>query len=143
MRTVDRAGIEVMDRDECLAALRADVVGRIGISAHGTPLVLPVNYVMDGESVVFRTGEGTKLSAAGRAPACFEIDGFDRSTRSGWSVLATGRLEEITSHDGSTFARLTELGVSPWIPTGRDHLMRLVPTRITGRRVQPAPVVAP
>jgi nitroimidazol reductase NimA-like FMN-containing flavoprotein (pyridoxamine 5'-phosphate oxidase superfamily) len=136
MRTVDRAGIEVLDRDECLAALRADVIGRIGISSHGTPLVLPVNYVMDGEHVVFRTGEGTKLSAAGRSPACFEIDGFDREARTGWSVLATGRLEEITAYDGTTHDRLWKLGVSPWIPTGRDHLLRLVPSRITGRRVR-------
>jgi uncharacterized protein len=135
MRTVDRAGVEVLDHETCIAALQADVVGRLGIVNHGTPLVVPVNYVMDGEVVVFRTGEGTKLASAGRSPACFEIDGFDRAARTGWSVVVTGRLEEVTVHDARAFDRLTELGVSPWIPDGRDHLMRLVPFRITGRRV--------
>jgi nitroimidazol reductase NimA-like FMN-containing flavoprotein (pyridoxamine 5'-phosphate oxidase superfamily) len=130
-----RTGIEALDRDECLTLLRADVVGRIGIVDHGTPIVLPVNYAMDGESIVFLTGTGSKLEAAGRGPACFEIDGFDRTERHGWSVLATGRLEEVTPHLHADLARVTGLGVSPWFPKGRDHWMRLVPSRITGRRV--------
>ena len=143
-RNVDtRTGIEVLDRDQCLALLRDDVVGRIGISSSGTPLVLPVNYAMDGEAVVFRTGAGSKLSAAGRGPACFEIDGFDRQARSGWSVLVTGELHEVTEHEASALDRVTQLGVSPWIDHGRDHWMRLTPIRITGRRVGAAPLSRP
>jgi hypothetical protein len=42
--------------------------------------------------------------------------------------------------------RLAEIGageagaadVSPWAPGSRDHWMRLVPRRVTGRRVAPA-----
>ena len=138
MQTIDRrTGIQVLDRDTCLERLRADVVGRLGIAPHGAPLVLPVNYAMDGDHVVFRTGEGSKLAAAGRAPACFEIDGFDRTTHLGWSVLVTGRLEEVTVHQHADLARVREVGVSPWIAEGRDHWMRLVPTSITGRQVGP------
>jgi nitroimidazol reductase NimA-like FMN-containing flavoprotein (pyridoxamine 5'-phosphate oxidase superfamily) len=136
VRSVDRrTGIEILDRSECLELLRGDVVGRVGIVVHGAPLVLPVNYAMDGEAVVFRTGEGSKLSAAGRAPACFELDGFDRDTHAGWSVLVSGRLEEVTEHQHAELVRLQGIGVSPWIPEGRDHWMRLDPTWITGRRV--------
>ena len=137
MTTVDRrTGIEVIPRDECVALLQADVIGRLAFVANGAPLVLPVNYAMDGDVVVFRTGEGSKLAAAERGTACFEIDAFDRATRTGWSVLARGRLEEVTVHQAADLAHARELGVSPWIPEGRDHWMRLVPETITGRRVR-------
>jgi nitroimidazol reductase NimA-like FMN-containing flavoprotein (pyridoxamine 5'-phosphate oxidase superfamily) len=136
MRSVDRrTGIEILDRDECLVRLRADVVGRIGIVAHGAPLVLPVNYAMDGDVVVFRTGPGSKLASAERGTVCFEIDGVDRDAHTGWSVLVGGRLEEVTEHQHAELTRLRELGVSPWIPEGRDHWMRIVPAWISGRRV--------
>jgi nitroimidazol reductase NimA-like FMN-containing flavoprotein (pyridoxamine 5'-phosphate oxidase superfamily) len=139
MHRVDRrTGIEILDRDTCLERLRADVIGRLGIAPHGTPLVLPVNYAMDGDHVVFRTGAGSKLSAAERGPACFEIDGFDRENHAGWSVLVQGRLEEVTEHQHRELTRLRTVGVSPWIPEGRDHWMRLVPSSITGRCVRPA-----
>lgn len=136
MRAVDRTGIEVIDRSECLELLAADVVGRIGIVVHGAPLVLPVNYVLDGEAVVFRTGPGSKLAAAERAPACFEIDGFDRESHAGWSVVVSGRLEEVTEHQHAELARLKDLGITPWIPEGRDHWMRIVAGHVSGRRVR-------
>ena len=74
-----RSGIEVLDRDQCLALLETDVVGRLAVVAGGAPAVFPVNYAMDSDAVVFRTAPGTKLDAGVRAPACFEIDFFDLS----------------------------------------------------------------
>jgi nitroimidazol reductase NimA-like FMN-containing flavoprotein (pyridoxamine 5'-phosphate oxidase superfamily) len=137
MTSVDRrSGIEIIDRAECLALLDAEVVGRIAVVHHGTPVVLPVNYAMDGHDVVFRTGPGTKLAAAEHGTACFEIDGFDREAHTGWSVLVTGRLEEVTSHQHDAFERLQASRVSPWIPEGRDHWMRVVPGWISGRRLR-------
>ena len=136
MRTIDpRSGLDIIDRDECLELLRGDVVGRIGIIASGAPIVLPVNYAMDGEAVVFRTAPGSKLSAAGRAPACFEIDGFDRTARTGWSVVVRGRLEEVTVHQQKDLERVRLAGATPWTAEGRNHWMRIVPSQITGRRI--------
>ena len=136
MRATDvRSGLEVIGRDECLDLLRSEEVGRLGFVRHGAPLVLPVNYAMDGECVVFRTAPGSKLSAAGRASACFEIDGFDREARHGWSVLVTGRLEEVTEHQATELGRLRSTGVTPWAPEGRHHWMRVVPAVISGRRI--------
>jgi nitroimidazol reductase NimA-like FMN-containing flavoprotein (pyridoxamine 5'-phosphate oxidase superfamily) len=136
MRAIDaRTGIEMIGRDECLRLLRADVVGRIGFVVHGAPVVLPVNYALDGDHVVFRTAPGGKLSAVGRAPVCFEIDGFDRDAHTGWSVVVHGRLEEITEHQASVLGRLRSTGLSPWLPEGRDHWLRVIPGWITGRRV--------
>lgn len=129
-------GIEIIDRDECLALLAADEVGRLAVLDGGRPLIVPVNYVLDGEDIVFRTAPGTKLDQGPRSPACFEIDGFDRASHAGWSVVVSGRLEEVTEHQHAELARLRGLGVTPWIPEGRDHWMRIVPGHVSGRRVR-------
>jgi nitroimidazol reductase NimA-like FMN-containing flavoprotein (pyridoxamine 5'-phosphate oxidase superfamily) len=138
--TVDaRTGLRRIDRDECLALLAGDVVGRLAVVQGSTPAIFPVNYVVDGEAIVFRTDEGTKLDAASRARVCFEIDGIDREARCGWSVVATGRLEAITRYDAETWRRVQQLPVKPWAGGAKAHWMRLVPDRITGRRVGPPP----
>jgi nitroimidazol reductase NimA-like FMN-containing flavoprotein (pyridoxamine 5'-phosphate oxidase superfamily) len=133
-----RTGIEILDRDECLRLLESDVVGRLAVVAHGAPAIFPVNYAMDGERVVFRTAPGTKLDAASRAPASFEIDSFDRQHRTGWSVVVTGRLEEATAFDAALLDRLRRLSVDPWAAGPKEHWLRLVPRHITGRRVAAA-----
>jgi len=136
MRTIDaRTGIERIDHDECLALLAADVVGRLAVVSGGTAAIFPVNYVLDGETIVFRTDPGTKLDASGRAQASFEIDSIDREHRTGWSVVASGRLEEVTRYSSRTLARLRELPVDPWAGGDKAHYVRLIPSRITGRRV--------
>lgn len=40
----------------------------------GQPIVLPVDCAVQGEIVVFRTGEGTKLKAAHGTKVAFEVD---------------------------------------------------------------------
>jgi nitroimidazol reductase NimA-like FMN-containing flavoprotein (pyridoxamine 5'-phosphate oxidase superfamily) len=130
--------IQVLDRDHCLELLRDDEIGRLAVIADGGPLILPVNYRMDGESVVFRTDPGLKLDQGVRSHGCFEIDDFDRTTRSGWSVVAAGRLEEVTRYETKIWERVHELPVDPWAEGTKAHWVRLVPTRITGRRIAPA-----
>ncbi len=138
-RTIDaRTGLEVLDHDECLRLLAADEVGRLALVDGGAPAVFPVNYRLDGEAIVFRTAPGTKLAVGPRAPVAFEVDAFDRTMRTGWSVVATGRLEEVTQFDTATYQRMKDLPVEPWAGGERPHWMRLVPSRITGRRIVPA-----
>ena len=138
MTTDARSHLTRIDRDECLELLAGDVVGRLALVDGGTPVVLPVNYALDGGAIVFRTAPGLKLEAGQRTRVSFEIDQIDRETRSGWSVLATGRLEEVTQFDARAWDRVRELEVEPWAAGPKDHWMRLVPDRITGRRIDPA-----
>ena len=130
-----RTGLEVIDPDECRRLLAADEVGRLALIDGGTPAVFPITYAVDGDAVVFRTAPGTKLSAGPRRRVAFEIDRFDRSRRTGWSVVVTGRLEEVTSYDAAALQRVTRLPVEPWAGGERAHWMRIVPDRITGRRI--------
>jgi nitroimidazol reductase NimA-like FMN-containing flavoprotein (pyridoxamine 5'-phosphate oxidase superfamily) len=130
-----RTGLERIDRDGCLALLADEVVGRVAVVDGRTPVIFPVNYLLDGEDVVFRTDPGTKLDAASRSPACFEIDGIDRQARTGWSVVVTGRLEEVTHYDARRWVHVHGLAVDPWAGGDKQHWMRLVPGTITGRRI--------
>jgi nitroimidazol reductase NimA-like FMN-containing flavoprotein (pyridoxamine 5'-phosphate oxidase superfamily) len=113
--TDTRTGLEWIDREECLALLARDVVGRMATAIGGSAQTYPVNYVLDGEVIVFRTDPGSKLTAGGRARAAFEIDDIDREHRSGWSVVVSGRLEEVTHYEAETMARRS----APDRPVGR------------------------
>ena len=48
-----------------------------------------------------------------------------------------GRLEEVTRFDAATLDRLRSLALYPWADGRRDHWLRLVPSRLTGRRIRP------
>jgi uncharacterized protein len=129
--------LRVLDRDQCLRLMADEVIGRLAVIAGNTPAIFPVNYALDGDTIVFRTDPGTKLAHGPRAPASFEVDRFDHAGRAGWSVVATGRLEEVTHYDAATFARVRRLAIDPWPGGDKGHWMRLVPDRVTGRRLDP------
>lgn len=130
----DRTGLERLTTDACLELLRTQQVGRLAVVAHGRPLIFPVNYAMDEASVVFRTATGTKFDAAVREMAvAFEIDEFDPATRQGWSVVVSGRAEEVVSDAQRN--RLKHLPLRPWAAGEKDHWLAIAATTITGRRV--------
>lgn len=132
-----RTGLEHLTSEECYRLLADDEIGRLAVVDGSTPRVFPVNYVLDQRAVVFRTDPGTKLDKGPRHRACFEIDAFDRAQRSGWSVVAVGRLEEITRFDSRSLERVRSLGVDPWAGD-KTHWMRLVVEQVSGRRLRPA-----
>jgi nitroimidazol reductase NimA-like FMN-containing flavoprotein (pyridoxamine 5'-phosphate oxidase superfamily) len=135
MRLIDeRTGLDVLDREECLRLLALHHVGRVAFVDGGRPTVLPVNYVLDGEAVVFRTDEGAKLASATReAFVAFEIDAAEGLAHTGWSVVLSGRAEEVT--DRVELSRLAQLPLRPWAKGAKAHWIRIPADRLTGRRV--------
>lgn len=130
-----RSPLEWIQRDECLRLLAANEVGRIVVVEGGGPLIFPVNYALDGENIVFHTDDGTKLRRGPGRSACFEVDEIDRAGHTGWSVVAVGRLEEVTELDGPVYERVIKLPIEPWAPGPKDRVLRLIPSQITGRRI--------
>jgi hypothetical protein len=49
------------------------------------------------------------------------------------------RLEEVTRYDAATYDRVGRLAVDPWAGGNKAHWMRLIPDRVTGRRVASRP----
>jgi nitroimidazol reductase NimA-like FMN-containing flavoprotein (pyridoxamine 5'-phosphate oxidase superfamily) len=139
----DRA-FEVLPADECRRLLATRQLGRIGLAGGRFPLILPVNYAMDGDVIVVRTDSRSILAAADDTRVAFEVDDIDERTRSGWSVLAHAVAREITAADrDELLARTQASGVEPWAPGERGHWIRLVPLHLTGRRVVPGRLPPP
>lgn len=127
-----------LSRAECLELLAATTFGRVVLSTGSghTPMIRPVDYRFEPatNSVVFRTGEGSKFDALARsARALFEIDAIDPSQRTGWSVIISGVTAHVTSP--AEVRRLERLGVSPWAPGHRPHWIRLRARTVSGRRI--------
>ena len=110
----DHAGLEILPFDVCLRLLASVSVGQVGSFSDGEMVILPVNHVVDGQDPVFRTARGSKLSAAaGRNLVTFEADEYDEQSRSGWSIVVTGRAEVI--YEDAEIQRLSQLGLHPWV----------------------------
>ena len=130
----DHAGLEILPFEECLRLLASVPVGRVGFIADGELVILPVNHVVDGQYVAFRTAHGSKLSAAeGQNLATFEADHYNEQTRSGWSVVVTGSVEVVDAE--ADVRRLTCRGLHPWVTAVQHPIwLRIRPTSITGRQ---------
>lgn len=122
-------GLEILEEEECMGLLASTTVGRIGVTIGALPAIFVVNYVLDDGDVVFRTSEGTKLTAAlQHAVVAFEADLADPVLRRGWTVQVVGVAEEFTP--GEDFR-----GPTPWAPGNRDHFVRIRPQFVSGRRI--------
>ncbi len=119
-----------LPREECLVLLRAFGVGRFAIaSASGSVLVVPVNYLVDGDVIVFRSDPGEKLDHLHGQPASFQIDFIDPFHHTGWSVLVRGTAYRATP------AEVADLDFESWAGGEKPHWVRVVPLEITGRRL--------
>ncbi|MFD0775057.1 helix-turn-helix domain-containing protein [Streptomonospora algeriensis] len=122
--------------EECLALVGPGGVGRAAFTetAGTAPVVLPVNYVLDGGAVVFRTAADGIIARYAPGPMSFQVDRLDETMSEGWSVLFTGRSRVIG--DAAELAVLREhRALRPWAGGDRETWIRLEPERITGRRV--------
>ncbi len=136
----DSAGPKLLElsHDECFALLATRRVGRLGVVAEHYPLILPVNYALDHDVILIRTGLGTKHANALHANVTFEVDQIDEPGHGGWSVLVKGLAEEITAaHSEAIVERTKALAPTPWAPGEHDHWMRLIPHGVSGRRLMP------
>jgi hypothetical protein len=112
-----------VERGACLRLLDQGVIGRVVYTEAAWPAVQPVSYLLDGQEVIFRAGEGSKLAAATRcAVVAFQVDQIDSRTDTGWSVLGVVwlmkyRLESIgpSSPTGYRFFGLRIVRRTSWL----------------------------
>jgi hypothetical protein len=104
---VSPADLRVLSPQECLSLLEPGGVGRVGFTSGEGIVILPVNFAVKGNAIVFRTAPDTLLAAHGNGPT---------------SEHEVQRLENATS-------------LEPWASGARDVYVRIAPTRISGRRI--------
>lgn len=126
--------IRELNRAECRTLLDSSVMGRVAVCTPDGPVIIPVNYVMDGDVVVIRTSSYSLLAAHAWDQVAFEIDETDPEMRSGWSVLVVGQGEPIDDVDDLVDSGLVA-SLRPWAPGPRDLFIKITPQRVTGRNI--------
>ncbi|MGW3208169.1 pyridoxamine 5'-phosphate oxidase family protein [Streptomyces sp. NPDC001135] len=123
--------------EECRTLLSTHGVGRIAVSASdGRPAVVPVNYEVVDDAIVFRTAPDSVAAAAVEREVAFEVDHVDEALSQGWSVLAVGRASVVT--DPEAVRRITQQAhTTPWAGGEREMWVSIRPTSLTGRRIAP------
>lgn len=124
-----------MPEATCVQLLRDGVIGRVALSTPEGPQIFPINYVVDADSVVFRTTAYSLLgSLAWKTRLAFEIDQMDYANHTGWSVLLTGPGSRIDP--GATLDEIVHRwNPEPWAAGARPLYIRLRWDHISGRRI--------
>ncbi len=133
--------IESLDEAECLRLIAPGGIGRIAYASRFGPAVLPVNYKLHDGAIVFRTALHSALDedlrtgiAEAEYKVAFEIDELDMARRQGWSVLVQGPAHRVESE--AERASAAQAGVEAWAGGDRELFVRIIPQRVTGRRIR-------
>ena len=131
--TNDRSTVDELSESACWTLLRTASVGRLAVWVQDHPDIFPINYAVDHGTVVFRSGTGTKVSAAlSDSPVALEADGYDEETTEAWSVVVKGNVEEISR--GQDLLDTIDLPLFPWQAGDKSRFIRIIPTTTSGRR---------
>jgi transcriptional regulator with XRE-family HTH domain len=120
---------------ECARLIAPGGIGRIGFSTASGPIVLPVNFAVLTGTIVIRTGEGTTIEGHADGQVAFEVDHIDEALSQGWSVLVRGQAHRV-AHPAELELIQRDTDLWPWPGDDRDIYLRIVPHRITGRRIE-------
>jgi len=121
-----------LDAAQCWDLLRGVEVGHLAVVVDGGPEIFPVNFVVENETVVLRTAEGTKLAAATEARVAFEVDGLDTEDDQAWSVVLKGIAHEVRELDD--LVDVAGLPLAPLSGSPKTRFLRIEGEQITGRR---------
>lgn len=115
---------------ECWDRLAEQQLGRLVTHVGDVLDVFPVNYIVDGQSLVFRTAEGSKLTEVTiNDDVLFEVDEY--TDTDAWSVVVRGTAHRLDTPD--EVAAADRLPLEPWIPTVKYNYVRIVAASLSGR----------
>jgi len=123
--------VTTLSTDKAWDLLAGQRLGRLGVQTDTGVDIFPVNYAVDGESLVFRTADGTKLSGVTtHCDVTFEIDSWGEEN--GYSVIVRGRAFPIDSPD--EINQVEALKLRPWVPTVKTHFVRILVDSLSARK---------
>lgn len=129
--TTSDAPVTELTGTECWNLLGGVALGRLVTTVAGWTEIFPVNFVVQRNTLLFRTAEGTKLlTAALNEHVVFEAD--DHNAVDGWSVIVRGKASLLSTSAELEDAR--RAGLYPWIATQKERFVRISPQSVTGRR---------
>lgn len=127
--------LEKIGPAECYQLLGPRGIGRIAFASASGLMILPVNYSVAAGTIVIRTGTGSLIGAHGDGPVSFEADHFDLELGQGWNVLVRGDAHRVLQ-PGELRNLSERCDLRPWPAGEHDLFIRIVPSRVTGRRIR-------
>lgn len=122
--------VTYLSDEECWDRLGQQQLGRVVSHVGDVIDIFPVNYVLDGQSVVFRTAEGSKLTELTiNDQVLFEADHY--TEEKAWSVVVRGHARRLDTTADVEAA--DELPLRPWIPTLKYNYVRIGAVSLSGR----------
>lgn len=127
--------IATLTPEECWDRLAESDMGRLAVVIRGHPFIFPVNYFLDGQTVVFRTDAGVKLDGLLESPSvAFEADHVDRQAGTAWSVVVAGQASLLA--DPSDVAQIDVAPQVPWDTGPKPYLVEILTQDISGRALR-------
>jgi hypothetical protein len=120
---------------ECRRLIAPGGVGRVAFSTAVGPVVFPVNFAVLADTIVVRTATGTVIEGHADDLVALEVDHVDEALCQGWSVLVRGQAHRV-SHPAELWRLREDAVVWPWAGGSREVYLRIVPSKITGRRIE-------
>ncbi len=106
-------------------------LGRLVTTVSGWTEIFPINFVVQHNTLLFRTAEGTKLlTSVLNSHVVFEAD--DHNVAQGWSVVVRGTAQLL--HTSAEIDGARRAGLYPWIATEKLRFVRITPDTLSGRR---------
>jgi nitroimidazol reductase NimA-like FMN-containing flavoprotein (pyridoxamine 5'-phosphate oxidase superfamily) len=134
-RPADLRVISKLMPAECRRLIAPGGVGRIAFTTLDGPVVVPVNFAVLADTIVIRTAEGTVIDGHADGLVALEVDHIDEALGQGWSVLVRGPAHRVTHP--AELRRLQEDAVLwPWPGGEREVYVRIIPSQVTGRRIE-------
>lgn len=127
---------EVLSEEECLALLGQVRYGRVAVvTEDGRPEIFPINFALEGRTVVFGTASSVLLSRAPLGHVAFEADSIDPSTQEGWDVVVSGEGADITDSIDSRSVAARGHPIEHWAPGTKDRWIAIENPVFRGRRL--------
>jgi Pyridoxamine 5'-phosphate oxidase len=117
---------------ECWKLLRTESVGRLALSLHALPAILPVQYYFDGDRLAICLGHHkVPHQAVDDTVVAFAADAIDAISRTGWTVQVQG-----TARLPAPVGVPTDCGQSP-----AGQVVYLSAVTIAGHRIRLCPLI--
>ena len=124
---------ETLDEATCRSLVQTQAVGRIAYVWNGVIHIVPVNFVMTENRIVFRSDPGDKVDHVPLHSVCFETD--EVAANSAWSVVVRGHARDVTTALNDEYERMRHQNVTTFAPLADPHWIAIDIERIEGRRI--------
>ncbi|WP_051071870.1 pyridoxamine 5'-phosphate oxidase family protein [Amycolatopsis decaplanina] len=130
----DSWGLETLDREQCLALLAVERLGRVVFTSRALPAIQPARFALHHGAIVVRTPSQSALFAGILdSVVAFAVDEFAKDLGTGWYVTVVGRASEV--RDPIVIAELATLPLACWTGRSDSRYLRIPIESVTGRRI--------